>query len=234
MFETQIREALKKAGLPEDDFSKISVNRESEIPDAVKTYKRKIDTEKLETLAKEAGLSDVFKTTVQSETDKRVTQALETAKKKHEEEIKKLKAEKTKKSDLDEKSDLDKKSSDVNPEIVALKNQIAETNKTLLEFVRRDSIATACKDAKVPESFQKFVTGNTIEEINASVSSVMETVIEQRKFGVTEHIEKHGQPIDSLNSDIAPASIKELAETRNKKSIEDKNFPAIPEPEFTT
>jgi len=77
---TQIKTALKKAGLDEALAEKIKVTDESQIEAEIEKLKGKIDLtpEQLIAAVKEAGLEESFNKYMQSETDRRVSQAITT------------------------------------------------------------------------------------------------------------------------------------------------------------
>ena len=82
MFEELIRAELKKQGLSEDLANQISVQKQEEIEAAVKALKDKQTKKGLSDFLKENGYEADFQRMLQSETDKRVTQALTTFEKK--------------------------------------------------------------------------------------------------------------------------------------------------------
>jgi len=100
---TQIKKALKKAGLDEGLAEKIKVTEESQIEAEIEKLKGKIELtpEQLIEAIKEAGLEESFNKHIQSETDRRVSQAITThdlkSAKEKEEAATKEKAEKKKK-----------------------------------------------------------------------------------------------------------------------------------------
>jgi len=76
----KIKEALKKAGLDEALAENISITNESEIEAEIEKLKGKVELspEQLTEALKKAGLEESYKKHLQSETDKRVTQAIAT------------------------------------------------------------------------------------------------------------------------------------------------------------
>jgi outer membrane phospholipase A len=113
---TQIKKALKEAGLDEALVEKIKVTDESQI-------EAEIEEQLVEAL-KEAGLEESYKKHLQSETDKRVTQAITThdlkLAKEKEEATTKAKTEEEKKKEQENMSDTDKKIANMTEQIGSL------------------------------------------------------------------------------------------------------------------
>ena len=75
LFETEIKTALRNAGLSEDLVSRIKVKNVADIEGSVQKLQKELE---LVEAVKKAGLDEDFKRYVQSETDRRVTEAIQT------------------------------------------------------------------------------------------------------------------------------------------------------------
>ena len=146
---TQIRAALKKAGLDEALAETIKVTDESQIAaEIVKlTAKKELSPEQFAEELKKAGLDKDYKKYLQSETDKRVTQALAT----HDLKITKEKEETEAKRIADEeKNKKQANMSDTEKTIANLADQIGNLNKKidgLSETTVKTKRETLIKDA---------------------------------------------------------------------------------------
>ena len=100
--EELIKKALKKLGLSEDLWEKISVTSETEIESAVKKLASEQREEKVRAGLKEKGLTEDFDKMLESKIDQAVTKAIQTH------DAKKLETDK-KKADEDAKTEEEKK-----------------------------------------------------------------------------------------------------------------------------
>jgi len=171
MFESEIKTALKKAGLSEDLWKKITVKTVDEIAGAITQLKadtnkaKSYTNEELISILKDAGLDGAFQKALQSETDRRVLQAIKT----HDEKLKKD-AE-----DLKVKDKQKKEQETMTPEqkrIQALEDTIKSQNEKIDKLVSSVSqgdldsrIRAELKKAGLGEEFATYVKVDNPEKI---------------------------------------------------------------------
>jgi len=222
---TQIRNALKKAGLDEALAESIKVTDETQIAAEIEKLKAKADltpdevTKKL----KEAGLEDIVKKLLQSETDKRVTQAIAThdqklAKEKEDIETKRL-ADEAKTKGQAEMTATEKT-------IANMAEQIGDLNKKLDGFTesgvktKRDTlIKTALKKADLSEGLSNYINVEKDDEIEEKVNNLKTELLGIKQAEIDEKIKNGEIPnAGGLLGSVNEKKAEEYAEERNNGS----------------
>jgi len=219
---TQIKKALKKAGLDEALVEKIKVTEESQIEAEIEKLKGKIDLtpEQLVAAVKEAGLEESFNKYLQSETDRRVSQAitthdLKTAKEK-EEAVTKEKAEEKKKKEQENMSDTEKTIANLAEQVGSLTNLVKGFAETTGETKRETLIKNALKKADLNEGFSKYIAVDKDEDIEESVKNLKNQVLGHKQAEIDEKLKggeapPKGEPAGTVGEEIA----KTFAEEKN-------------------
>lgn len=235
----KLKDALKKADLSEELAKDIDITNESEIEAKVKELKEKSSKIKLtgDELLKaisEAGLKESFDKHLQSEVDRRVTQAVKTHDEKLEKERKDKEDEEKKKKEREGMNEQEKT-------IAELKDTVANQGKIIEELTGKFSNTNldtlkkdALKKAGLPEGFIKYVNVDDPEKIGDVVEELKNQVQEHQQKEIDEKIEKGeipkiGEPLGSVKEDTA----KDIADERNKSTQEipsdGKNLGLVPE-----
>ena len=220
---TQIKKALKKAGLDEGLAEKIKVTDESQIDAEIEKLKGKIELtpEQLVDAIKEAGLEESFSKYLQSETDRRVSQAITThdlkSAKEKEEAITKEKAEKKKKEDQANMSDTEKKISDLTESVSKLTDFVKDLSGTTVKAKRETLIKDALKKADLNEGFLSYITVDKDEDIEESVKSLKDKVLDFKQAEIDKklkdgEIPSKGEPAGSIGEENAINFAKERSE----------------------
>ena len=197
-FSTQIKNALKEAGLDEGLVDQIKVEKEEDIPESITTLKQSL--ENLKELSPEdfliainkSGLIEPLKKYVESESDRRASKAIETYKKNHEEEKKVPEPKPEPKPD-------DKTLTPEQKQIKALQESVEKLSGTLVELTQNTSkrdvnsaITEALKEAKLPEGFAEFIKVETVEEVGASVKNLKDKVVAEKQQAIDKQLEDTG------------------------------------------
>jgi len=197
---TQIKKALKKAGLDEALVEKIKVTEESQIEAEIEKLKGKIELtpEQLVEAIKEAGLEESFNKYLQSETDRRVSQAitthdLKTAKEK-EEATTKEKAEKKKKEEQVNMNESEKKISDLTEEVKGLTTLVKDLSGTTVKTKRETLIKDALKKADLGEGFLPYIKVDKDEDINESVKKLKDEVLGLKQAEIDKKLKDGEEP----------------------------------------
>lgn len=198
-----IKAELKAQGLSEDLHTNITVKEESEIKKAVEDYLKANPPKDLtfDELINKHGLKDQLSTMIQSETDKRVTQALKTQKEKHDAEL----------------ESLGKKSNETgtpeNPDIASLKKTVAglvdalegQKNARLKEDLNNVIIAKV-KESGLPESWASRVIVDDATKIEDAVKILVDEHTDIRQKAIADKLDgnfipgnadKTGDPFES-------------------------------------
>jgi len=127
----KVKDALKKAGLNEELAKDIDIKKESEIEAKIKELKEKsskinLTGEQLLKAIEEAGLKESYEKNLQSEVDRRVTQAIKTHDEKLEKEQKDKEDEEKKQKEREGLSDQDKKLAELTDKVAAQAKTIEE------------------------------------------------------------------------------------------------------------
>ena len=211
---TQIKTALKKAGLDEGLAEKIKVTDVSQIDTEIEKLKGKIDLtpEQLVGAIKEAGLEESFNKYLQSETDRRVSQAITThdlkSAKEKEEATAKEKAEEKKKKEQANMSESEKKISDLTESVNKLTDLVKDLSGTTVKTKRETLIKDALKKADLSEGFLKYITVDKDEDIETSVKSLKDEVLGLKQAEIDKklkdgEIPKKGEETGTIEEETA-------------------------------
>lgn len=229
----KIKEALKKAGLDESHAEKLAstITDESQIDSAVADLKKEsnksMTPEQFRKFLDENGLAGVLEKMVQSEFDRKITKAIET----HDKNLR----EKGLLKDSTDDPGPEKKnggSTSENPEIAELRklvSQQGETIKTLLDDrkkqTREQMVKTALKEAQISENFFGHITGETEDDIKASVKSLKDNIVGAKQKEIDELLKQHGIPRGSSGNGTTAledeaVAIAKAANERDKATAE--------------
>ena len=220
---TQIKKALKKAGLDEALAEKIKVTDEGQIEAEIKKLKEKkeLTPEQLTEALKEAGLEESYKKHLQSETDKRVTQAITThdlkLAKEKEEAATKVKTEEEKKKEQANMSDTEKQIANLTEQIGSLTNIVKGLGESTVKTKRETLIKNALEKADLSEGFSKYITVDKDEDIDESVKSLKDEVLGLKQAEIDKklkdgEIPPKGEPAGSVGEELAVDFAKEKNE----------------------
>jgi len=199
-FTTQIKTALKKAGLDEALAEKIKVTDESQIEAEIEKLKGKIELspEQLLEAVKEAGMEESFNKYLQSETDRRVSQAITThdlkSAKEKEEAATKAKTEEQKKEEQKNMTDSEKKISDLTEEVKSLTTLVTDLSGTTVKTKRETLIKDALKKADLSEGFLSYITVEKDEDIEKSVNNLKDKVLDFKQAEIDKKLKGGGSP----------------------------------------
>jgi len=222
----KIKEALKKAGLDEALAENISITNESEIEAEIEKLKGKVELspEQLTEALKKAGLEESYKKHLQSETDKRVTQAIAThdlkLAKEKEEAATKAKTEEEKKKEQANMSDSEKTIANLTEQVGSLTNMVKGLSETTVKGKRETLIKDSLKKAGLNEGFLKYITVDKDEDIEESVKSLKDEVLGLKQAEIDKKLKEDGgvptkgEPAGT----IAEEAAKSFAQERNKGS----------------
>jgi len=195
---TQIRAALKKAGLDEALAETIKVTDESQIAaEIVKlTAKKELSPEQFAEELKKAGLDKDYKKYLQSETDKRVTQALAThdlkiTKEKEETEAKRIADEEKNKKQAN-MSDTEKTIANLADQIGNLNKKIDGLSETTVKTKRETLIKDALKKADLGEGFAAYINVEKDEEIEEKVKTLKDQVLGIKQAEIDKKLKEEG------------------------------------------
>ncbi|MCK4297866.1 MAG: hypothetical protein KAX28_14570 [Candidatus Marinimicrobia bacterium] len=220
---TQIKKALKKAGLDEALAENIKVTDESQIEAEIEKLKeiKELTPEQLTEALKKAGLEESYKKHLQSETDKRVTQAIAThdlkLAKEKEEAATKAKTEEEKKKEQANMSDTEKTIANLTEQIGNLTNLVKGVTESTVKTKRETLVKTALKEAGLGEGFSKYITVDKDEDIGESVKTLKDEVLGLKQAEIDKKL-KDGDtpPKGEKTGSVAEEEAKSFAETRNK------------------
>ena len=221
----KLKQALQKAGLDEELSKDITITDESQIEAEIEKLKSKqsgtADPDKILKTLKDAGLEESFKKYLQSETDRRVTQAIKT----HDEKIKKEAEEKAAK----EKADKDKEKSqegmtEDQKTIANLTDQVSNLTKlvqglseTTVKSRREATIKDALSKAGLKEGFSKFITVEKDEDIPEAVENLKKEVLTLQQEEIDKKLKDGGTPLKGQSAGtIEEEKAKEYAKMRNE------------------
>lgn len=190
LFETEIKQALKKAGLSESLFDQIEIKSIEEIDGAV--AKLKSDMDKVKNMSKEefleavkkAGLEDAFNRLMQSETDRKASELL----KKHQDDLKKSADDEAEKK---KKADEQKTMTEEQKEIQSLKDTVKELQETITgiktNITKGDlssQIRAELKKQGLSENFESNIVISDPAKITEAVSSFKTNFDEQQQASI--------------------------------------------------
>jgi len=228
MFETEIKTALKAAGLSEGLCDQITVKTSDEIAGAITQLKSDLDKAKGYTDAEflaaveRRGLGDPLKRYLQSQTDKRVTEALKT----HDEKIKKAAEDEAAKK-KDDDSTGEKTMTDERREINALKDTITglvekldgiETKLTTSD--KTALILAALKDAGLDEKFAKYVTADDPDGITAAVANLKTDLDARAQADIDAKLESGALAAPKAGGAGQTAEEKDIAEYAKTRGVD--------------
>lgn len=219
---TLVKQALKKAGLDEGLAKDIKIINESEIDAEIEKLKgeKELTSEELVKAIKEAGLEGSFNKFLQSETDRRVSQAISThdlkSAKEKEEATAKEKAEEKKKKDQENMSDAEKKISDLTGEVKSLTTLVKDLSGSTVKTKRETLIKDALKKADLSEGFSKYITVDKDEDIEESVKNLKDQVLGHKQAEIDKRLKEgevpsKGEAAGSVGEELA----KSFAEEKN-------------------
>lgn len=228
----KIKAALKKAGIDESHAEKLAstITDESKIDSAVAELKKELfksmTPEQLQEYAKANGFSDALIKMIQAESDRRVTEAIKT----REDTLRKKGLLKDTVDDPAKKPD-DDKNKDVNPQIVELMNLVKKQGEIIEQLAgakkendRKSLVKAALDKEKLPETLMANVTGDTEEQIAASVKALKESIQAVQQKKIDEVLTSHGIPLNSTGattvSEDQAAALAKQANERDKKNAE--------------
>ncbi len=185
--EDKIKAALKKVGLSENLWTKVKVTKEEEIEGAVNTLKEVIPTslDKFLEQPENSKLKEEYELIVQKEGDKRVTQGIETFKKKHnltEEQLKKLENPEDDEAKKKEKEDLEKM--DVTQKAL---HELTKTVGTLTETVKSMKTETTT-EVKITQAKALLKKEELDEGLVDNLNLQSETPLEEQVTKLKEKI----------------------------------------------
>jgi polyhydroxyalkanoate synthesis regulator phasin len=223
LFETEIKQALKKAGLDESLFDQINVKTVEEIDGAVTTLKASMDKvknlskEELLEAVKKAGLGDAFNKILQSETDRKAAELL----KKHQDEQKKAAEDEAAKKKAEEDQ---KNMTAEQKEIQALKGTIDELKETIAGITTNLSKSTLSSRIRAEltkqglnEKFESNIVVSDPEKIADTVAGFKATFDEQQQATINEKL-KAGE-LATVKTGIAGQTPDETKIAEYAKSI---------------
>lgn len=217
---TQIKKALKKAGLDEALAEKIKVTDESQIEAEIEKLKeiKELTPEQLEAAIKKAGLEESYKKHLQSEVDRRVTQAITThdlkLAKEKEEAAAKVKTEEEKKKEQANMSDTEKQISNLTEEVKSLTGLVKTLGESTVKTKRETLVKTALKEAGLSEGFSKYITVDKDEDINESVKNLKDEVLGKKQSEIDKKLKDgdtppKGELAGTIEEEIAVTFAKE-------------------------
>jgi len=195
---TLVKKALKKAGLDEELAKDIKIINESEIEAEIEKLKGKVELtpEQLKEAIKKAGLEESFNKHLQSETDRRVSQAIAThdlkLSKEKEEAIAKTKADEEKKKGQANMSETEKTIANLTEQIGNLTNLVKGVTETTVKAKRETLIKDSLKKAGLSEGFSKYITVDKDEDIEGSVNSLKDEVLGLKQAEIDKKLKEEG------------------------------------------
>jgi len=198
LFETEIKAALKKAGLAESLFDQIQVKTVDEIEGKVTALKADMDRVKNLTpdefleAVKKAGLEEPFRKMLNSEADRRAGEAIKT----HDEKLRlAAEAEANKKKQADDQAGM----TEAEKKIATLEEVIGKLNARLddvsTKFTEKDlqsEIKKALIGEKLSEEFLPYIKVKEVSEIPDAVASLKGKLLAHEQEVIGEKI-KNGE-----------------------------------------
>jgi len=234
-FATEIKTALKAAGLDEGLFDQITVESEDEIEGAVKSLLADLDKVKnlteqefLDALEK-AGLSAAYTKATQREADKRVTDALKTQKDKLDKEAADAAAKKLDDEGTSKMTDSDKATKELTDKINSLEGMVNKLTSSVSKEGLRTKIRSQLKAEGLNEEFEVYINTDDPDAIEDAVKTFKATFEGQQQATIDEQIKagtlakvqdgKAGETLDESN-------IAEFAKSIGKNGL-------VANPDFT-
>ena len=201
-----IKAELKKQGLSEDLVSKITVENESEIEAAIKAFKES-QKKSLAEFLKENGYEDDFNRIIQSETDRRVTQAIKTYEEKHP----RPKDPEAKKED-ENMNESEKRIKELTDMVDKLTNTVTQIQDGTRVSSLKTLASEAVKKAKLPDSWIDRVNVEKAEDIEGVVEQLTEEYKTIQQSIIDEKLE-NGGVLKSSQQAVTDKEIDSFAET---------------------
>ena len=230
--ETQVKNALKKAGLNEEQFSKVkdSIKTKEDIDTTVEKF-IKIQKEipkSFDELLKNPALKAEYEKRQKAEADRRVTEAVKT----HDEKIKKEQDEaaaKQKKEEADKDKTADQlKYDELTGKLTKLTDDFSKMQGSLSDEAITTLKRQELKDSGLDEEKDlQFVTGTTSDEVKTQVTALKERQDILRQAQIDDLIKDNRLPPKSsgtttLSEDTAKSYAQDLNKDRTKEAAKDE------------
>ena len=230
--ETQVKDALKKAGLNEDHFSKVkdSIKKKEDIATEVEKFvkaQKEIPTS-FDELLKNPALKAEYEKRQKAEADRRVTEAIKT----HDEKVKKQAEED---ADKKKKEDEDKDKTAEQLKFEELTGKVEKLTDSLTKMqgnLTNEAVTTLkrqhLKDAGLDEEKDiQFITGTTDEDVKIQVIALKDRQDILRQAQIDELVKDNKLPENSigastLGEDTAKGYAHELNKIREKEAEKDE------------
>lgn len=226
MFETEIKAALKKAGLAENLYDQIKVNSADEIDGAIATLKANIDkgkpmteTEFIE-LIKTNGQEELLNKYISRVVDRRVTEAIKT----HDEKLKKAEPKQLVKEDMTAE---EKRIAELEGIIKGFDEKLNSLTTKLTTSEMDSRIKAEIKKAGLAEEFADYVKTDDPEKITEAVNS-LKTRIEQAKQADINKMLENGE-LSSIKKGNPGNTLAEAEIAAYAKSLEGSGAPKNPD-----
>jgi hypothetical protein len=240
LFEQEIKQALRNAGLSEDLVSRIKVKNAADIEGSVQKLQKEIE---LTEAVKKAGLDDEFKRYVQSETDRRVTEAIQThtdkLRKEIEDELAKKSDKKTEEPTDDKKkqaqdSDEKKSMTEEQKELQSLRETIKSLDEKLNGLTTKltqsemnNLIREELGKAGLSEEFAAYVKVEDQTKIAEAVSD-FKAKLDTHQQGIIDKKLEAGE-LSSVKKGSAGATLEESQIAAYAKSLDAKGSQKSPD-----
>lgn len=197
--EERIKAALKKAGLSENLWTKVKVTKEEEIEGAVNTLKEVIPTslDKFLELPENSELKKEFDLSVQKLGDQRVTQGIDTFKKKHNLTDEKLKELENPVIEDPEKKENMSESNKAIQTLTKTVETLAETVKTMKVESTTESKTTQAKallkKEELDEADVKYLDLESETPLSEQITELKERINGVKQKAIDDAVEKGGK-----------------------------------------
>ena len=190
MFETEIKAALKKAGLAESLYDQITVKSVDEIEGAIATYKANTEKvmdmteEEFVAAVKKAGMEDLLKKYTNRESDKRVTEAIKT----HEKKLADKKPDDTKKV-TDNMTEDQKRIAELENTLKVITEKLEGVTTKLTTSDMETRIKAEIKKAGLSEDFADLIHVDDTEKITDAVTSLKSRIDQAKQADINKMLE---------------------------------------------
>jgi len=239
LFEQEIKQALRNAGLSEDLVSRIKVKNADDIEGSIQKLQKELE---LVEAVKQAGLDDEFKRYVQSETDRRVTEAIQThtdkLRKEIEDELAKKSDKKTEGQTNDKEKqaqDSDKQMTEEQKELQSLRDTIKSLDEKLnglttklTQTEMKNLIREELAKAGLSEEFAAYVKVEDQTKIAEAVSD-FKAKLDTHQQGIIDKKLEAGE-LSSVKKGSAGATLEESQIAAYAKSLDAKG--SLKSPDF--
>ena len=198
--EEKIKAALKKAGLSENLWTKVKVTKEEEIDGAVNTLKEVIpeSLEKFLELPENSDLKKEFELSVQKLGDQRVTQGIDTFKKKHsltDDVLEKLGKPEDEEDEKDKQKGMDENQKAIS-NLMKTVETLTETVKTMKVENTNESKTTQAKALLIKEELAeadvKYLDLESETPLNEQITELKERINGVKQKAIDDAVEKGG------------------------------------------